>query len=59
MRKSPVLLRVHLAGGFLVVRTFQPARMIRTMKKKLMKCCQASQAGNPTGAPAGSSDLPG
>jgi hypothetical protein len=34
-------------------RTVRPVRMISTIRNTLKKCCQPSQAGNPTGAPSG------
>jgi hypothetical protein len=55
----PALLRVQYAGGLFAVLTCQPVRMMKRMKNELRKCCQASQAGKPTGAVAGSAELPG
>ncbi len=59
VRITLLLLRVQYAAGRWFVRTIHPDRMINTMIKMFRKCCQPSQAGNPTGAPADRWDSPG
>ena len=36
-----------------------PDRMMKIIRNAFKKCCHPSQAGKPTGAPSGSSDVPG
>ena len=54
-----VLSRVQNESGLGVERMSHPERTISNMKNMLRKCCQFSHAGNPTGAPSGSSYSPG
>ncbi len=59
VRITLLLLRVQYAPGRWFVRTIHPDRIINTMINMFRKCCQPSQAGNPTGAAADRWDSPG